>query len=223
MKRISFLIAVLISAGLLIAPAAFSSADSKDTQKEYNQGKDQTKDYNQNKDQSKQYNQNKDQSKAQSQDQTKAHGQKMAEQQEKKAGQMQTQNLMQVDHLIGTNIYNGKNEQIGEIEKVLVDVKRGKLAYVIMTSGGVLGVGEERYVVPFKALQNQKRDDAGLMNTTVGDEPGIHQVTFNLDKKKDQLKEVPEGNVEELLSQEKQGQEIHDFYGVSPYWDDRDM
>ncbi|NCP02283.1 MAG: hypothetical protein GW861_02745 [Deltaproteobacteria bacterium] len=31
---------------------------------------------------------------------------------------------------------------------------------------------------------------------------------------------VPEGDIEEALTKDNQSREIHEFYGVSPYWED---
>jgi hypothetical protein len=77
-------------------------------------------------------------------------------------------------------------------------------------------MGQEKYIVPFNALQ--KTMPQGTEART-----GISQqrpVVFTLNKQKDQLKAVPEGDIEKALTQEGQTRGIHEHYGVSPYWED---
>ena len=128
----------------------------------------------------------------------------------------QSQNVMLVDNLIGTEIQNQQGEKIGEIDKILVDVESGRVGFVTMTSGGILGVGEDKYIVPFNALQQKALQG---MEAQVS-ERQQRQVIFTLDRQQNQLKEVPEGDIEEALTQEGQSRGIHEYYGVSPYWED---
>ena len=45
------------------------------------------------------------------------------------------------------------------------------------------------------------------------------EVVFTLNRQKGQLKVVPEGDIEEALTQEGQSRGIHEHYGVSPHWE----
>jgi sporulation protein YlmC with PRC-barrel domain len=190
MKKLSIFSTLLFALGLYMVPATFaadSSTDSKD--KQYDQAKYQ-----------------KDQKGQTTQAQKGQLGQQF---------QQQKQSLMLVDHLIGTEIQNQQGEKIGEIDSVLVDVDNGQVGFVTLTSGGVFGVGDDKYIVPFNALQKKmpqgKEAQAG--------ERQLRQVVFTLNKQKNQLKKVPEGDIEEALTQEGQSKGIHEFYGVSPYWE----
>ncbi len=129
--------------------------------------------------------------------------------------QQQKQDLLLVDHLIGTEIQNQQGEKIGEIDSVLVDVEKGKVGFVTVSGGGVLGVGEEQYIVPFNALQKKMPQGEQAQEG----ERQLRQVVFTLNKQKDQLKEVPQGDIEEALTQD-QSRQIHEHYGVSPYWEE---
>lgn len=130
--------------------------------------------------------------------------------------QQQKQNLVLVDNLIGSEIQDQKGEKIGDIDRVLVDVENGQIGFVTLSSGGVLGVGDDKYIVPFNALQ--KKMPQGK-EAQVGDRQ-LNKVVFTLNKQKDQLKKVPEGDIEQALTQEDQSRGIHEHYGVSPYWED---
>lgn len=202
MKKQSIFTIILFALGLYMVPATFATTQATDTrdrqpgQSEYQ--KDQP-----------------GQSQAQRSQQTQPGQMGQQARQSLLGQQSQTQNLMLVDNLIGTEIQNQKGEQIGEIDTVLVDVENGQIGFVTMKSGGVFGMGEDKYIVPFNALQ--KKMPAGTEART-----GISQqreVVFTLDKQKDQLKAVPEGDIEEFLTQEGQTRGIHEHYGVSPYWE----
>ena len=53
--------------------------------------------------------------------------------------------------LDGIDVF-ARSDDIGDVEDLIVDTKDHRIAYAIVASGGVLGVGEEKYLVPFKAL-----------------------------------------------------------------------
>lgn len=130
--------------------------------------------------------------------------------------QQQGQNLLLVNKLSGTEIQNQQGQKIGEIDTVLVDVENGRIGFVTMTSGGVFGVGEEKYIVPFSALQ--KKMAQGNEGLAGAGQQG--KLVFSLNNQQNQLKAVPEGDIEEAMTREGQSREIHEYYGVAPYWED---
>lgn len=128
----------------------------------------------------------------------------------------QGQNLLLVNNLSGTEIQNQQGIKIGEIDAVLVDVENGRIGFVTMTSGGVFGVGEEKYIVPFNALQ--KKMSQGNEGLVGAGQQG--KLVFTLNNQQEQLKAVPEGDIEEAMTREGQSRGIHEHYGVAPYWED---
>ncbi|KIH77202.1 Sporulation protein YlmC, PRC-barrel domain family [Geoalkalibacter ferrihydriticus] len=222
MKRLTFFTVVLFAFGLYMVPATFATGaatDSKDKQSgqsEYQ--KDQP-------DQSRSLGAQQGLSSPTQQERQTFPGQLHEQDHRTQPGQpgqqaqqtqkFQQQNLMLVDNLIGTEVQNQQGENIGEIDSVLVDTNSGRIGFVTLKSGGVLGMGEDKYIVPFNALQ--KKMPVGTEART-----GIsqqRQVVFTLDKQKEQLKAVPEGDIEEFLTQESQVRGINEHYGVSPYWE----
>ena len=115
------------------------------------------------------------------------------------------QQLMTADDLGGAKIQNQQGEEIGSVDKVVLDSKDGQIAYVVVTSGGFWGVGGEKAVIPWKAVQLQQ--EAGE------DEPIL---TVNVSK--EQLMNAPQGDVEEIMDRQ-QAEQIHQYYGVAPYWE----
>ena len=60
--------------------------------------------------------------------------------------------LMGADTLIGDHVHNLKNEHLGEIKEIMLDMRTGKIAYAVMAHGGVLTIGEKLFAVPWEAL-----------------------------------------------------------------------
>lgn len=58
----------------------------------------------------------------------------------------------QASKLIHMNVYNGKNEKIGDIKELMVD-KSGKIDLVAIGVGGFLGMGEHDVAVKFDQLK----------------------------------------------------------------------
>ena len=64
-----------------------------------------------------------------------------------------TQGLHETGDIIGTKIQNPEGKDIGKVEALLIDPTEGKATHAVIGVGGVLGVGEERVVVPYSALK----------------------------------------------------------------------
>ncbi len=65
-------------------------------------------------------------------------------------------NLWRASELDGVEIYNDRDEQIGEIDEVLID-RNGSVKAVVIGVGGFLGMGQRNVAVPFERLQWQVR------------------------------------------------------------------
>lgn len=60
---------------------------------------------------------------------------------------------IRASQLIGMNIENPKGESVGEINDLVIGGKNARVRYVAVTYGGVLGVGDKMFAVPFEAFQ----------------------------------------------------------------------
>ena len=68
---------------------------------------------------------------------------------------------VRVSQLMGANIQNPKAESVGEVSDIVVDAATGKVRYAAVTYGGVLGIGNKLFAVPWEAFQCvQDPDDA---------------------------------------------------------------
>lgn len=61
--------------------------------------------------------------------------------------------LMAVSHMCGAVVDGADGEKLGSITDVMVDTDTGRISYVVFAYGGVLGVGEKLFAVPWEALE----------------------------------------------------------------------
>jgi sporulation protein YlmC with PRC-barrel domain len=62
--------------------------------------------------------------------------------------------------LKGLNVKNTKGENIGSIDDLVIGLADGKVNYAAMSVGGVLGIGDKLFAVPFRELKfNHGKDE----------------------------------------------------------------
>lgn len=52
----------------------------------------------------------------------------------------------------GEKVVNLRGETLGEIEEIMLDVRGGRIAYAVLAVGGLLGLGEKYFAIPWTAL-----------------------------------------------------------------------
>lgn len=55
--------------------------------------------------------------------------------------------------LIGTDVKNHNDEDVGDVEDIIVDFKSGEIVAVVISSGGFLGMGDTMSMVPSSSLK----------------------------------------------------------------------
>ena len=55
--------------------------------------------------------------------------------------------------LIGAPVRNLQDESLGDLKDAMIDTARGKIAYGVLSFGGVLGVGNKLFAVPWDAFR----------------------------------------------------------------------
>lgn len=79
---------------------------------------------------------------------------------------MSSRDLNTASDLIGTKIENQKGENLGSVTDLLVDPHGGSVQYVILSRGGVLGVGSKLYPVPWQAMHYSIQGDRFILDLT---------------------------------------------------------
>jgi sporulation protein YlmC with PRC-barrel domain len=57
------------------------------------------------------------------------------------------------DKVEGTAVYNTDGEKLGSIDDLMIDKRSGEIRYAVMEFGGFLGMGTDRYPVPWRVLK----------------------------------------------------------------------
>ena len=112
--------------------------------------------------------------------------------------------LMTANTLEGDDVVNRAGEKLGEIEEIMIDVPRGRVAYAVMSSGGFLGMGEKLFALPWSSLTL---------------DPDRH--CFVLDAAKARFKDAPGFDKSHWPSGpmvDLPHQQIHEFWGVRESW-----
>lgn len=60
--------------------------------------------------------------------------------------------LLSAGTLAGNDVYNRKDENLGSIKDIMLDVHTGKVCYAVLSSGGFLGIGDKLFALPWSAL-----------------------------------------------------------------------
>ena len=55
--------------------------------------------------------------------------------------------------IIGDKVRNDKDEDMGAIEDIMLDIDGGKIEYYIIKFGGFLTIGEKYFAIPFNRLK----------------------------------------------------------------------
>ena len=61
--------------------------------------------------------------------------------------------LIASDKVEGTAVYGPDGEKIARIENLMIDKFSGHVAYAVLSFGGFLGIGTDRYPLPWAMLK----------------------------------------------------------------------
>jgi sporulation protein YlmC with PRC-barrel domain len=112
--------------------------------------------------------------------------------------------LMGADTLLGNDVCNKDGEDLGDIKELMIDMASGKIAYAVLSFGGLLGMGDKLFAVPWAAL---------TLDTA--------NKRFTLDVPKESLKQAPgfDKGKWPSMSDRTWASGVHRFYGT-PYHQD---
>jgi sporulation protein YlmC with PRC-barrel domain len=113
--------------------------------------------------------------------------------------------LMGADTLIGNDVYNLKDEDLGDIKEIMLDMRTGRVGYAVLSFGGFLGMGEKLFAVPWSTLTLDTQNKR-----------------FTLNVEKDRLESAPGFDKDSWpnMADPSWAKSIHDYYGTKPYVDD---
>jgi sporulation protein YlmC with PRC-barrel domain len=109
--------------------------------------------------------------------------------------------LMGADTLIGNDVYNTQEEDIGDIKEIMLDMSTGKVSYAVLSFGAFLGMGEKLFAVPWEALRLDTENKR-----------------FILDVDKERLKDAPGFDKSDWpdMADTRWTSDIHNYYHTQP-------
>jgi hypothetical protein len=69
----------------------------------------------------------------------------------------ETVSLIGSDKVEGTPVYGADDQNIGSVQRVMIDKISGKVAYAVVSFGGFLGMGEDYFPMPWPSLKYDTR------------------------------------------------------------------
>lgn len=66
--------------------------------------------------------------------------------------------------IIGDKVHNDKDEHLGAIEDIMLDVNTGKIEYYVIKFGGFLTIGEKYFAIPFNRLKIDPKKKMFIFN-----------------------------------------------------------
>lgn len=69
----------------------------------------------------------------------------------------ETRQLIASDKVEGTSVFDSKGEKLGTVRKVMIGKTDGQVRYVVMGFGGLFGMGEDNYPLPWDSLEYDTR------------------------------------------------------------------
>jgi sporulation protein YlmC with PRC-barrel domain len=104
--------------------------------------------------------------------------------------------------LIGMEVKNNQNEKLGKVNDLAVDVESGRIVYVILSTGGLMGIGDTLHAVPPGALHHD-----------------VASKTLQLDADKEKLNAAPKFEMAKWTEccNSNQVAEVYSQYGQQPY------
>jgi sporulation protein YlmC with PRC-barrel domain len=112
--------------------------------------------------------------------------------------------VVSASKIIGEEVVNRQDENLGKIHELVIDAKEGRLTYAVLSFGGFLGMGNKLFAMPWSAFEFAQHEN---------------KLILNVDKEK--LKAAPGFDQDAKwpdFADRNWGNRIYKYYGYDPYW-----
>jgi sporulation protein YlmC with PRC-barrel domain len=99
----------------------------------------------------------------------------------------------------GRNVKARDGEDLGEVDDLLVDPTENKVRFLVVASGGFLGMGKTKSFIPVEAVS------------------GITADEVHIDQSRDKIAGAPDYDPD-LVEERGYYQDLYGYYGYTPYW-----
>jgi len=113
------------------------------------------------------------------------------------------QQVSRASKIIGAHVKNPNGDSLGNIKELVVDPDSGQVVYAVVSFGGILGMGDKLFAIPWQVLHWTRDKEYYALNvdkTALKDAPGFNKKHWpDSSNRWDQLSE-----------------ELNQFYHVTP-------
>ncbi len=67
--------------------------------------------------------------------------------------------IINADDIIGVEVQNTQAENLGKVEAIMLDKMQGRVAYVVLSFGGFLGMGDKLFAMPWAMFSYNSAKD----------------------------------------------------------------
>ncbi len=78
----------------------------------------------------------------------------------------ETRDLISSEKVEGTKVFDRSGEKLGSIHHFMVNKRSGKVRYAVMSFGGLFGMGEDYYPLPWASLTYDTDKNGYVVNLT---------------------------------------------------------
>jgi sporulation protein YlmC with PRC-barrel domain len=111
--------------------------------------------------------------------------------------------VMAAATLDGDRVLSTDGNDVGKVKDIMLDVRAGRIAYAVLSTGGFLGIGDKLLAIPWSAL------------TLDAD-----RKCFLLDMSAERVKNAPGFDKDHWpsMADATWASSVHQYYGREPYW-----
>lgn len=122
------------------------------------------------------------------------------------ASEVRAQNIIRGKDIADYRVRNPQGEDLGTIKDVVIDAGEGCIAYAALSFGGVMGLGDKLFAIPWEALRYNAADDS-----------------FVMDMPRDRLENAPGFDKDNwpTTAEREWLTGLYSHYGYTPYWERR--
>jgi sporulation protein YlmC with PRC-barrel domain len=115
----------------------------------------------------------------------------------------ETSRLISAEKVGGTPVENPRGESLGHINDVMIDKISGQVVYAVLKYGSFLGLGGDRFAVPWDILKYNTARNA-----------------YVIDFPQDRLAKAPSFTEDRWpdMNDRSWNQSVHDYYGSRANW-----
>ncbi|HYV20163.1 MAG TPA: PRC-barrel domain-containing protein [Verrucomicrobiae bacterium] len=111
--------------------------------------------------------------------------------------------VVSASKIIGEAVINRDKENLGKVQELVIDTELGAVAYVVLSFGGFLGMGNKLFAIPWQAFEFSATESKLIL--------GVN---------KEKLKNAPGFDPEKApnFADRSWGESVHSYYGYRTAW-----